>query len=93
MIASTKPNTAIQIAHPRAMTASILSSHRRMPPYGMAGGEPGECGHNWVERADGKVDELGGVDETQMAPGDVFVIQTPTGGGYGPAGGTAEDAP
>jgi 5-oxoprolinase (ATP-hydrolysing) len=68
------------------MTASILSSHRVVPPFGLMGGEPGQVGRNWVERADGSVEELEGCDSTEMAAGDVFVIQPPTGGGYGKAG-------
>jgi 5-oxoprolinase (ATP-hydrolysing) len=68
-----------------AMEAAVLSSHRKVPPFGLAGGAPGQCGRNWVERTDGGVDELEGCDETQMEPGDVFVLQTPTGGGYGRA--------
>ena len=68
-----------------AMTASILSGHRRIAPYGMAGGESGALGRNYVERTDGTVDELSGTDSTEMNPGDVFVIETPGGGGYGPA--------
>src|SRR5438309_3247722 len=35
------------------MTAAILSGHRRIPPYGMAGADPGKTGHNRVERAAG----------------------------------------
>ena len=65
------------------MTAAILSGHRRIPPYGMAGGEPGDVGRNWVERADGSRTDLSYADETQMGAGDVFVIETPGGGGYG----------
>ncbi len=68
------------------MTAAIVSGHRRVPPYGMAGGEPGKVGRNYVERADGTVEELSGTDMTQVNPGDVFVIETPGGGGYGPPG-------
>ncbi|MFF8946606.1 hydantoinase B/oxoprolinase family protein [Streptomyces sp. NPDC014864] len=66
------------------MTVSTLSQHRRVPPYGMAGGEPGALGANRVERADGTVVELGGSDSADVAPGDVLVIETPGGGGYGP---------
>jgi 5-oxoprolinase (ATP-hydrolysing) len=66
------------------MTASILSGHRRIPPHGLAGGLPGECGRNWVERADGTRVGLEGADKTEVGPGDVFVIQTPGGGGFGP---------
>jgi 5-oxoprolinase (ATP-hydrolysing) len=64
------------------MTAAILAGHRRIPPYGMAGGPPGDVGRNWVERADGSRTELGYADETQMGAADVFVIETPGGGGY-----------
>ena len=66
------------------MTAAIVSSHRRVAPFGMAGGSPGKTGHNYVERADGTVDELTGTDMTQMNAGDRFIIETPGGGGYGP---------
>jgi 5-oxoprolinase (ATP-hydrolysing) len=65
------------------MTAAILSGHRRVPPYGMAGGQPGATGRNAVERADGRTEELGACAGTAMQPGDVFVIETPGGGGYG----------
>jgi 5-oxoprolinase (ATP-hydrolysing) len=66
------------------MTAAILSNHRRVPPHGMAGGRPGVPGHNYVLRADGSRAELGATDRTEMSPGDVFVVETPGGGGYGP---------
>jgi len=66
-----------------AMTASIISSHRKVPTYGMAGGDSGEVGRNAVERVDGSVEELAGGAQTEMAPGDVFIIETPGGGGYG----------
>ena len=75
------------------MELVIVSNHRIVPPYGMAGGEPGQCGRNWVERADGTVTELSGRDGTHVGPGDVFVLQTPTGGGYGPAAERAEPLP
>jgi 5-oxoprolinase (ATP-hydrolysing) len=65
------------------MTAAILSGHRRIPPYGLAGGEAGKPGRNAVERTDGSVEELAGTDRTEMNRGDVFVIETPGGGGYG----------
>ncbi len=65
------------------MTVSLLSSHRRVPPYGMAGGAPGQLGHQWVERAGGRVTELTGCDCVRVGPGDVFVLETPGGGGYG----------
>ncbi|WP_200834540.1 hydantoinase B/oxoprolinase family protein [Amycolatopsis alkalitolerans] len=65
------------------MTASTLSGHRRIPPYGMAGGRPGALGHNRVHRADGTVTELAGADSVDLRPGDVLEIETPGGGGYG----------
>jgi 5-oxoprolinase (ATP-hydrolysing) len=66
------------------MTVSTLSQHRRVPPYGMAGGGTGALGANRVERADGTVTALGGSDSADVGPGDVLVIETPGGGGYGP---------
>ncbi len=66
------------------MTVSTLCQHRRVPPYGMAGGGPGALGAGRVERADGTVSELGGSDAADVGPGDVLVIETPGGGGYGP---------
>jgi 5-oxoprolinase (ATP-hydrolysing) len=66
-----------------AMTAAILSNHRSVPPFGLDGGGDGACGRNSVERADGSVEQLGATDKTEMGPGDVFVVETPGGGGYG----------
>ncbi|HEX6446139.1 MAG TPA: hydantoinase B/oxoprolinase family protein, partial [Streptosporangiales bacterium] len=65
------------------VTVSTLSQHRRVPPYGLAGGSPGALGHNRVERTDGTVDELAGADSADLAAGDVLVVETPGGGGYG----------
>ena len=67
------------------MTASILSNGRKFPAFGMAGGAPGMPGINRVVRADGTVEQLGHIGQTQVAAGDVFEIHTPGGGGYGPA--------
>ncbi|KAF3464264.1 hydantoinase B/oxoprolinase family protein [Streptomyces sp. Tu 3180] len=66
------------------MTVSTLSQHRRVPPYGMAGGRPGAPGAGRVERADGTVTRLAGSDSADVGPGDVLVVETPGGGGYGP---------
>ncbi|MGP3637368.1 hydantoinase B/oxoprolinase family protein [Streptomyces sp. 24-1644] len=66
------------------VTVALLSSHRRVPPYGMAGGEPGALGSQHIERADGTtVTPLEGCDTTGLAAGDVLVLRTPGGGGYG----------
>jgi 5-oxoprolinase (ATP-hydrolysing) len=67
-----------------AMTAAILSGHRLVRPHGMAGGEPGAPGRNYVLRTDGRRTELGPFDQTEMAAGDLFVVESPGGGGYGP---------
>ncbi|MGE5337993.1 MAG: hydantoinase B/oxoprolinase family protein [Gemmatimonadota bacterium] len=67
------------------MTASILSNSRAVPPFGLAGGEPGAAGRNWVERTDGSVEELPHIGSREMNTGDVFVIETPGGGGFGRA--------
>ncbi|MEG4247443.1 hydantoinase B/oxoprolinase family protein [Microcoleus sp. Pol10D4] len=66
-----------------AMTAGILSGRRVISPCGLNGGEPGKVGQNYVERVDGKVEDLGSTATVEMQPGDVFVIETPGGGGYG----------
>jgi 5-oxoprolinase (ATP-hydrolysing) len=65
------------------MTAAILAGHRHVPPYGMAGGGAGEVGRTWVERRDGRQEVLSYSEETEMAVGDVFVVATPSGGGFG----------
>jgi len=68
-----------------AMTASILSNGRVVPAFGMAGGGAGALGINRVERADGRVEVLRHIGSAEMAPGDVFVVETPGGGGCGVA--------
>lgn len=65
------------------MNANILAGHRRVPPYGLAGGKPGAVGRNYVERTDGSRTELSHSDSTEVQAGDLFVIKTPGGGGYG----------
>jgi 5-oxoprolinase (ATP-hydrolysing) len=65
------------------MAAGILSSRRAHAPFGLQGGESGAAGRNTVVRADGRREELGSRAEVRMEPGDVFVIETPGGGGYG----------
>ena len=68
------------------MTVTTLASHRRVPPYGMAGGSPGALGRHWLERADGTVTGMAGCDSAQAGAGDLFVLETPGGGGYGTPG-------
>jgi 5-oxoprolinase (ATP-hydrolysing) len=68
------------------MTVTTLASHRRVAPYGMAGGSPGALGRHWLERADGTVTAMAGCDSAQAGAGDLFVLETPGGGGYGTPG-------
>jgi 5-oxoprolinase (ATP-hydrolysing) len=65
------------------MTAGILANHRQVSPFGLCGGAAGKVGKNYVERNDGTVEELGGKAVVEMNAGDIFVIETPGGGGYG----------
>jgi 5-oxoprolinase (ATP-hydrolysing) len=67
------------------MTASILSNGRHTGAFGLAGGAAGQPGINRVERADGRREALDHIGSVEMQPGDVFVIETPGGGGYGAA--------
>ncbi|MFE2293165.1 hydantoinase B/oxoprolinase family protein [Streptomyces sp. NPDC059452] len=68
------------------VTVALLSGHRRVPPYGAGGGQPGALGEQYIERAGGGVDRLEGCDTAELEAGDVLVVRTPGGGGYGPAG-------
>jgi 5-oxoprolinase (ATP-hydrolysing) len=65
------------------MECTILSGHRRVPPFGLAGGENGQIGENWVRRNDGTMERLQGADATTLDAGEAVIIQTPTAGGYG----------
>jgi 5-oxoprolinase (ATP-hydrolysing) len=68
-----------------AMTVSTLTSHRRVPPYGLAGGGPGALGRNRLRRSGGAVVDLPACGSVDLEPGDELIIETPGGGGYGPA--------
>jgi 5-oxoprolinase (ATP-hydrolysing) len=65
------------------MDCTILSGHRRVRPFGLAGGEAGQIGENWVRRNDGRMEKLKGADATVIDAGEAVIIQTPTAGGYG----------
>ncbi|MDJ0548102.1 MAG: hydantoinase B/oxoprolinase family protein, partial [Microcystis sp. M49637_WE12] len=54
-----------------------------IPPFGLAGGKAGKIGRNAVERNDGTIEELPGTATVEVNPGDIFIIETPGGGGYG----------
>jgi 5-oxoprolinase (ATP-hydrolysing) len=66
------------------MTVTTLTGHRRIAAFGMAGGQPGALGRHWIEHPDGTVTPMRGCDSVPVRAGDVFVIETPGGGGYGP---------
>ena len=65
------------------MQCTILSGHRRVRPFGLAGGEPGRVGRNFVRRSDGRLEALAGCDETTIEADEAIIIETPTAGGYG----------
>jgi 5-oxoprolinase (ATP-hydrolysing) len=66
-----------------AMTAAMLSNSRIVAPFGLAGGSPGALGRNTVVRVDGRVETIPHVGSAELEPGDLFVIETPGGGGFG----------
>jgi 5-oxoprolinase (ATP-hydrolysing) len=65
------------------MTVSTLTSHRKVPALGLNGGHPGALGRHWVEHPDGTITEMAGCDSKLLATGDIFVMETPGGGGFG----------
>ena len=67
----------------KPMTAVLLANHRIVAPFGVAGGQAAQVGKNWIERADGAMEHFGATHIAQVAKDDVFVIQTPGGGGFG----------
>ncbi|MCF6266925.1 MAG: hydantoinase B/oxoprolinase family protein [Desulfuromusa sp.] len=73
-----------QVRFLEPMTATLLSSHRETKPYGLQGGLPGACGENSIVTKDGVTKILKGNDEVQVAAGDIIIIKTPGGGGFGP---------
>jgi 5-oxoprolinase (ATP-hydrolysing) len=72
-----------RIAFLEPMTVSTLTGHRRVPAFGLAGGGPGATGRHWIEHPDKTITPMAACDTARVQPGDVFVIETPGGGGYG----------
>jgi N-methylhydantoinase B len=66
-----------------SMTVGILANHRKIPPFGLNDGESGKVAENYVERKNGTVENLSHIATIKMESGDLFVIKTPGGGGYG----------
>ena len=67
------------------MDCALLSSHRRVRPFGLEGGEPGHVGEGFVRRNDGSFEQMEGCAQTVLEPGEAVIVITPTGGGYGKA--------
>ena len=65
------------------MTVVVVASRREVAPFGLEGGADGLPGRQWVERAGGEVETMSGTSRAELQPGDVFVIETPGGGGFG----------
>nr|WP_275592469.1 hydantoinase B/oxoprolinase family protein [Aquamicrobium sp. NLF2-7] len=76
--------TSRTIRFRETMHCAILSSHRRVPLFGVDGGEPGKVGQTLVRRKDGTVEMLGGCDQVLLEAGEAVTVVTPTGGGFGP---------
>jgi 5-oxoprolinase (ATP-hydrolysing) len=68
------------------MDCTLLTGHRIVPPFGLAGGENGQPGQNSVRRNDRSIEKLKGCDATTINAGEALIIQTPTAGGYGKPG-------
>jgi 5-oxoprolinase (ATP-hydrolysing) len=68
-----------------AMQANMLANRRKVPPQGIAGGGDALPGRNYVLRTDGRREDLPATASAAMEPGDIFVVETPGGGGYGEA--------
>ena len=75
--------TVRRIRFTEPVEAAILSNHRRIPPFGVTGGESARTGNNRIIRADGSEEQLPGTATVQLVEGDTFIIETPGGGGYG----------
>jgi 5-oxoprolinase (ATP-hydrolysing) len=74
--------TVRSIQFRKPMHVSILSNRRKIPPFGLHGGNPGTTGENTVIRASGEIEPLEACDQRDVLAGDVIVIKTPGGGGY-----------
>ncbi len=67
----------------QAVQLSLLSQHRGQGPYGLEGGQPGARGRQWIERSDGRLEPLNGIDQASLSPGDALILETPGGGAWG----------
>ena len=65
------------------MTVNIITGHRVVPPYGLAGGNSGALGKNYVIHLDNSITELKTKGQIEVVKDDIFVLKTPGGGGFG----------
>ena len=66
-----------------SMTVNVIAGHRKIPPYGLSGGESGALGENYVIHSDESVTDLGTKGQIEVSENDLFVLKTPGGGGFG----------
>ena len=67
------------------MTVNLIAGHRKIPPYGLSGGESGALGENYVIHSDESVTRLGTKGQVEVGENDLFILKTPGGGGFGKA--------
>lgn len=65
------------------LSGALLANHRRVAPFGVAGGAPGAVGEGYLQRSDGSVEKLAATASFELQAGDTLTILTPGGGGYG----------
>ena len=66
-----------------SLRITLITQHRTVPPYGLAGGQNGQVGQQTLLRLGGKVEKLAGICTLHAETGDKLRIETPGGGGYG----------
>ena len=66
------------------LTVSLLTQHRVEAPFGLHGGQPGQCGRQALVRK-GQSTLLEGCTTFEAQAGDRVIIETPGGGGWGGA--------
>ena len=71
-----------ELAFLEPMIASLVTSRRKVAPFGLSGGADGLSGRQWVEHADGSRTELASTARVEVGAGDIIAIETPGGGGF-----------
>ena len=65
------------------MVVAVLANNRVIAPFGLEGGEPGKVGKTYIQRSDGRTENLGSYGQREVQPGDAIIVETPGGGGFG----------